>query len=206
MPRITQSFARGTLLLTFSAIGAGGALAQASVSGTTAYVSVSGAITFGFAPLPESAPAQTGIDALSILPPGSNVAPVARPLVDSVWLASPTFRRQCARLVEAGVSVTLTLDYPRQSTAANAETTITRNPPMEAHIRLRSADSRAAEYLAHEIEHILEQIDQIDLKSAVAHRVHGATTGLSAEAFETSRATAVGRIVARELEHRHDRR
>ena len=207
MPQIHRFFACGALLLTFGAIGGDCVLAQApaarsSVAGTTPFVSASGATTFGFAP-PDSTGRRLDIDVLSILAPGSRVPAVVRALVESVWLASPTFRRQCARLVEARVQLTIAFDYPRAG-SANAETEITRRAGVEAFIHLRSGDSRLAEYLAHEIEHILEQIDEVDLPLAVAERVHGANVN-RANTFETRRAIAVGRRVAREVEDSRDR-
>jgi hypothetical protein len=207
MPQIHRFFACGTLLLTFGAIGRGHVLAQApvalsSVAGTTPFVSASGATTFGFAP-PDSTGRRLEFDVQSILAQGSRVPRVVRALVESVWLASPTFRRQCARLVEARVQVTVAFDYP-QTASANAATEIRRRAGVEAVIHLRSGDSRLAEYLAHEIEHILEQIDEVDLPLAVAERVHGANVN-GANTFETRRAIAVGRLVAREVEDNRDR-
>jgi hypothetical protein len=53
-------------------------------------------------------------------------------------------------------------------------------------------------YLPHEIEHVLEQLDRVDLTSAVAHGVRGVTRSKS-DWFETARATSVGARVASEL-------
>jgi hypothetical protein len=55
-----------------------------------------------------------------------------------------------------------------------------------------------SEYLAHEIEHVLEQIEGVDLTSAVAKGVRGARRIDGGRTFETDRATAVGRLVAGE--------
>jgi hypothetical protein len=63
------------------------------------------------------------------------------------------------------------------------------------HVRLRVVQP---EYLAHEIEHVLEQIDGVDLRTAVKNGVTGAWQ-TSSGAFETARAVAVGRLVAQEL-------
>jgi hypothetical protein len=172
-------------------------VAPASVT-TPAYISSSGAMIFGFT--------QQGPDTLqprdvaSILPRGSEITPAARPLIEKVWRSSPIFRRQCARLVEAAVVITLSLDYPRDKVTANAETVMTRKGGLRAHVRLRAADISVTEYLAHEFEHVLEQIDGVDLTLAVAERVHGARLVERPSAFETSRAIAVGRAVAREVE------
>ena len=64
---------------------------------------------------------------------------------------------------------------------------------MEA--RLRVAEP---EYLAHEIEHVLEQIDGVNLRWAFEQRLDGVRL-TAAEHFETTRAVAVGRTVADEV-------
>ena len=139
------------------------------------------------------------------MPRGSQIPSAAKALVEMMWRKSPIFRRQCARLVEASVEIVVSLDFPRNDATANAMTVVTRNPGLRAHIRLRGADANGAEYLAHEIEHVLEQLDEVDLRLAVAERVHGAHLVGRRDAFETSRAIAVGRAVAREVMDGPDR-
>jgi hypothetical protein len=190
------------LLPVFLALGSSSALAQSGVARDTtaaAYVSVSGMATFGFARSIDPRAASTDIDVLAILPPGSDVAAAARPLIEKMWRTSPTFRRQCARLIEASAALVVTLDYPRHIPHTNALSTIRRDGGLRAHIRLRGADPRGAEILAHEIEHVLEQADGVDLPVALAGRVHGASLVRRPDFFETRRATVVGRIVAREV-------
>jgi hypothetical protein len=195
------------LFLTVTIGGAGQVLAQArlaraSTGATASSLSASGTMTFGFA---RQADTSAEIDVASILPRGSELPAAARKLVEKVWRASPTFRRQCARLVEASVEIVVSLDFPRNDATANAETVVTRKPGLRAHIHLRGGDANGAEYLAHEIEHVLEQLDEVDLSLAVAERVHGAHQVDRRAAFETSRAIAVGRAVAREVWDSSDR-
>jgi hypothetical protein len=181
-----------------------GSLAPAAVA-LPPYVSVSGATTIGFA-TGESIDSSRKVDVASILPAGSNVPGVAKPLVEMMWRESPTFRRQCARLAAARVAVTLSLDVSPGTDAINAKSEITHKRGLRAYIHLRGVDARAPEYLAHEIEHVLEQIDEVDLQLAVVARVHGARLGGRPNTFETSRAIAVGRMVAREIQDHRDRR
>jgi hypothetical protein len=141
----------------------------------------------------------------SILPPGSRIPDDAQPLVELMWRASPMFRRQCTRLVQARAAVTISIS-PRMAGTNHAESVIRRKAGVRADIQLRGADPASAEYLAHEIEHVLEQIDGIDLRLAVAARVHGVRRGMCRETYETARAIAVGRIVAREIDEFQDRR
>ena len=56
---------------------------------------------------------------------------------------------------------------------------------------------RAYEFLAHEIEHVLEQIDGVNLRVLAINGVHGVHQRRGA--YETSRAFAIGRRVAREV-------
>ena len=53
------------------------------------------------------------------------------------------------------------------------------------------------EYLAHEIEHVLEQVDGVDLRRSARGGVAGVSE--TSRVFETARAIAIGRVVAREV-------
>ena len=198
-------------LLLFTAIAMGPAVARAqgpasyASAGVAVSVSASGVTTFGFAP-PERDAHVSPFDVSAMLPAGSDIPSVARPVVEQMWRGSATFRRQCARLKAASVAVVLTLDYPADNPVANAETQIRRRSGLRAHIRLRGADRRTVELPAHEIEHVLEQVDDVDLAVAVADGVHGAHVVRKPAAFETRRAVVAGRQVAREVEVGQERR
>jgi hypothetical protein len=73
-------------------------------------------------------------------------------------------------------------------------------------ISLRMVDREAIALLAHEIEHVLEQLDNVDLAGAVAAKVHGASATGRPPVFETRRAVVVGRLVAGEVAAYRDRR
>ena len=115
-----------------------------------------------------------------------------------MYETSPTFRRQCRRLAAAGaVPIRLHLDPRLPSASVRARAVFDRR-----HGRLMAADvllppSRdIAELVAHEIEHVLEQLDGIDLGT------HAGTAAAWREpggAFETARALAIGRRVAQEV-------
>jgi hypothetical protein len=175
-------------------------IATAAFGSAETFVSASGATTFGFAPGTDSRDVPTAVDVTAILPPGSFVAPAVKRLVEQLWLASPTFRRQCARLRQGPATVAISLDFPRHKVNANAESEISRGPGLHASIHLRAADASVVEHLAHEIEHVLEQLDGVDLPLAVAKRLSGASFAGRAGTFETARAIAIGRLVAREVE------
>jgi hypothetical protein len=63
--------------------------------------------------------------------------------------------------------------------------------------------AEATELLAHELEHVLEQVDGVDLKHAATR---GEAHQLADGAFETARAISAGKQVAGEvLDHAPDR-
>lgn len=160
------------------------------------YVSLSGAVTFGFSPYREGQPVWSA-DPVGAVPPAPGIPGVCRQLLDEMWRGSATFRRQWTRLSSARVRVTVAIDKPASGLPARAR--ISRVGGLGVEISLQLVDRRAVEYLAHEIEHILEALDEVDLPGAVAQRVHGATAVGKPPAFETTRAIAVGRVVADEV-------
>ena len=132
------------------------------------------------------------------LPANLIVADIVRPLVSSMWRQSPTFRRQCARLAEhPDVIVRLEIARAVQDTRG-ARSAITRlNGELNAgvEIELRKPELYI-EHIAHELEHVLEQVDGTDLARLARQRVDGVME--FGGSFETARARAVGRIVAQQ--------
>jgi hypothetical protein len=182
-----------------------GPAASASLAAIPSSLGAPGVMALGFAIAGEPIHAFPRTEGGSILPAGSRIPDEAQPLVELMWRTSATFRRQCARLAQAGATVTLTIS-PRMAGTNHGESEIRRKAGLRADVQLRGADPASAEYLAHEIEHVVEQIDGIDLRLAVAGRVHGVRRGMCRETYETARAIAVGRIVAREVDEFQDRR
>jgi hypothetical protein len=141
------------------------------------------------------------------LPANFSVHAFYLPLVQSMLRQSPTFRRQCLRIASAGrLTVVLQSDPPRHDCRVRAWTRILRAP----HGRLLAIvqvgePGRAVELIAHELEHVIEQLDGIDLRS----KARLASTGVRAcdcgdsGAFETDRASSIGLNVAREIRERH---
>jgi hypothetical protein len=115
---------------------------------------------------------------------------------------SPTFRRQCARIAHAS-DLVVQLEWrpaPATSIDVRAETRITRKGGrVTAIVRLRSVDD-PVELIAHEIEHIIEQLDGVDLHARAAVTDSGVRLrGGKQPMFETTRATRVGLAVAAEM-------
>ena len=165
----------------------------------------SGAATFAldrtsFAPAHEYVAADAIPRYLSL--PSNLIVPAAsyRPLLERMLLGSPTFRRQCLRISgEPRVTVVLNMGAPFRRSQTRASTRITRDGTgrLTAVIDVSPLDDDV-ELIAHEIEHVIEQLDEVDLAS---HAEHGGTgvRRLSEHVFETARATRMGRQVTREV-------
>lgn len=186
------------------ALGQGAALPW-TLPSVPSYVSMSGAIAVGFSPYQEAQPASV-VDLVAMLPPDSDIPAVYRRLLDDMWRGSATFRRQWIRVADAAVRVTIIFDPKCQIGGAQAQSEISRKEGLRVRVLLRDIDRSAIEYLAHELEHVLEQLDEVDLAEAVNNHVHGASASGKAALFETRRAIVVGKLVAREVNAYQDRR
>jgi hypothetical protein len=131
-------------------------------------------------------------------PQNIEVAPLLQPVLDRLWEASPAFRRQCARI---GAARDLTVrvlaeDRPRQPTIAARSVLSFRGVSLASAAVYVDPSPDAAQLLAHEFEHILEQLDGVNL----AEQPDSEAVWRSGENhFETQRAVEAGRRAAREL-------
>ena len=136
--------------------------------------------------------------------PPSNfiIAPSFRPTVTLMLRRSQTFRRQCQRLANA----------PHLTVALRRA-----GWPMPGRVRARTQMARGAsgsltavidvpamdddvELIAHELEHVIEQLDDVDLVTAASRTDSGVVVfARDEQVFETRRATEVGRRVALEV-------
>jgi Tol biopolymer transport system component len=132
------------------------------------------------------------------LPTGLTSAAILRPALEKMRQSSSAFRRQCRRLASVpSLRVSLALEDPsrRPSHRARSAMTYRDGRLVSVDIRFTLLDD-PVELIAHELEHVIEQLDGIDLE------IH-ARTGMAWKredgAFETRRATEVGKRVAREV-------
>jgi hypothetical protein len=130
------------------------------------------------------------------------VSPMFRPLVELMLRESPTFRRQCLRISGApNLTVRLYIHGMPLRSDVRATTTLTRHEHGRVSALIDIAVRHDVEELiAHEFEHIIEQLDGIDLASRAA-RPHTGVTSLDPEenVYETTRAKRVGLKVVSEL-------
>ena len=132
--------------------------------------------------------------------PNLSVAALYLPVVERMLARSSTFRRQCARIAAATHLFVSIRSEPSRQTRASALTEIQRQPGGRVHAVVWIGPSaRLAELIAHEIEHIIEQLDGVDLPVRVRLRDSGVRRARDTDAYETTRAVATGQRVAREL-------
>ena len=121
----------------------------------------------------------------------SNIdAGMLQPTVVELFQRSATFRQQCRRVAVTPVlRVTLQVGTA-VDVGARAQTVINRYEAgaIRAEVTLRFAEDYQ-ELLAHELEHILEQVDGVDLRAEVAS---GRAWRTRSGAFETRRAYNAG--------------
>jgi hypothetical protein len=138
--------------------------------------------------------------------PSNIVAPdVVRGVAAAMLRASPTFRRQCARLARApDLIVTVSHVQMAGSRPYVAITRIHRRADgrLAADVYIGPGGDRE-ELLAHEFEHIIEQLDGIDLAALAKRPGTGVHVVPNASEFETDRAVTIGRQVASEIRAMH---
>lgn len=133
------------------------------------------------------------------LPSNLHVAPIYREFVEAIADHSPTFEGQLMRIATAtGVDVHVAI-VPRVL-GARARTRMVRDPEgLTAWIEVSRLDN-VVELLAHEIEHVIEQIERVDLTIGAKFAETGIySVSVDGTAFETVRAARAGVRVAREV-------
>jgi len=132
------------------------------------------------------------------IPANLTVPSTFRATIEQMLERSPMFRRQCLRLAAAPhLTIVVRMLHPL-SAGPRARTQISRadRNRLVATVEINPLND-FTELLAHELEHVIEQLDGIDLaaKSAIANSgVRSCVDGT----FETNRAARVGTVVALE--------
>jgi Tol biopolymer transport system component len=128
-------------------------------------------------------------------PPANLKAGAFHSLVAGMWRDSPTFKRQCLRLAaEPTLTVTLSFDALGRSSARAATWMSFKSGALRRADVVLFSIADATELIAHEIEHVIEQLDGIALTGEC-----GRITGHSGR-IETCRAAEAGKQVASEVE------
>ena len=132
-----------------------------------------------------------------VLPSNIQMPADLRQLFQRIYHRSPTFRGQCEKISAANdvrVEIVLDLSIPR---FCRAFTNVRRTPHgMHAEIHVRPG-ALLVELLAHEFEHVIEQLEGVDMRALAKKRGSGVRE-VFFEIFESDRAQRVGQTVVRE--------
>lgn len=135
-------------------------------------------------------------------PSNITVPAMYRPLLEAMLRGSPTFRRQCLRLAaEPTLTVQLEMNPHALGSDVRAKTRLARNAKGHLVATVEIAPLRdTQELIAHEFEHIIEQLDGVDLAAHAAQAGTGVSEiGAAGGLFETVRAQRMGLKVVSEL-------
>ncbi len=133
------------------------------------------------------------------LPSNLHVAPMYREFVEAIADHSPTFEKQLMRIAAAaGVEVHVAI-VPRVIGARARTRMVREGDVLTAWIEVDRLEN-VVELIAHEIEHVIEQIERIDLAWGARTAASGIySVSVDGTAFETARAARAGVTVAREV-------
>ncbi len=122
-------------------------------------------------------------------------------VLERIYQRSPVFRAQCDRISGAdNLRVTVRVDTAIRS-QCRAFTIVTRQgDDIVAQVHLPPTNG-LIELVAHEFEHVLEQIEGLDLKRLARIKGSGVRE-LEGRVFETDRAQQAGRVVELEVSRR----
>lgn len=138
------------------------------------------------------------------LPPRFHVTPPLQRAFRELLAFSSTFRAQCQRIVDAEIRVVVEYASPWDLVPSiNAISTLVRDESGRVRfVRMRlSQEARWSVLLPHELEHVVEQIEGINLSALAAAR-DGRAWKVAGRAFETKRAHAAGFLVDAEYRRR----
>jgi hypothetical protein len=133
------------------------------------------------------------------LPSNFDVPTMYRELVESMADRSPTFRGQLQRIA-AAPGLTIDLEVVPHIVGARAATRMVRQiDGLDARIQVARFDN-VVELIAHEIEHVIEQIEGVDLAAGAGlPDAEIYSVNASRMSFETARAARAGLSVAQEV-------
>ena len=133
------------------------------------------------------------------LPSNLHVEPIYLDLVESMANQSSTFDAQLRRIA-AAPGVTVYVDIIPRVIGARARTRMVRQGDgLTAWMEVARFDD-VVELIAHEIEHVIEQVERVDLATgAGVPRAGIHSVSLDGATFETARAALAGVTVAREV-------
>jgi hypothetical protein len=140
------------------------------------------------------------------LPPNVSVADGYAGVVQAMLRSSPTFRSQCSRIAQAPqLHVSVHRSVPMPDRSAMTKMVRASGGRLFADVEVGPLGDEIV-LIAHEFEHIIEQLDGVDLSAMASRPGTGVRTDARSGRFETERAIAVGQRVASEVSHAVGRR
>lgn len=157
------------------------------------------AATRTFAALQRYSPDDSSHSQQLAVPENIFVGPKYRSFLETMLARSASFRRQCSRIAnEDSLTIHVRMVTVPLAGGVRGITSISRSSAgrIVAHVTVPHGD---VEMIAHEFEHIIEQLDEVDLAQKARRSRSGvrATDG-GRSVFETTRALHVGLRVVRE--------
>lgn len=120
-------------------------------------------------------------------------------LLADIYRRSQTFRTQCARIAQVQLlRVTVRLDTAMRSSCRAFTIVRRRGFAIVAEIHVPPNSALFAEMVGHEFEHVLEQLEGLNLRALAQVRGSGVHQ-VESDLFETDRAQRIGKIVAGEV-------
>jgi len=147
-------------------------------------------------------PARAADDvAMPLLPSAIEAAEDLRRYLEMMLRRSATFRQQCLRREAPRLRVQIRRDAQFYDKPYQARTTIQRSAGSIVASVVITAFGDPTEWLAHEFEHVIEQIEGVNLRQVMQAR-EGAWQTVEGS-FETTRAIRAGETVRQEVRERH---
>ncbi len=151
----------------------------------------------------QSTEASEAIPPCAIPLPALQIEMTLEPIVREMCRRSPTFRRQLIRLADApGLVVTVATRRVLPSRYAEATTRFAREHGLlrRAEVEIGGADQASlVELIGHELEHVLEQLDGVNLPQLAQSPGVRSNHHQRGRSFETARAKQIGLDVAAEF-------
>ena len=132
------------------------------------------------------------------LPRNLNVGDALRPTLHIMWQLSRTFRAQCARIERAPMLQVALTQVRGTHAGPGARTEFTKsNRRLHAavSVSIDLSSNSLIELIAHELEHVIEQLDGVQLTGRAQKGVFRDAN----DTFETARAAHIGQQVASEV-------
>ena len=152
-----------------------------------------------------TAAASSPAGAERVVPLNIQVSPVLARVFEEILAASPTFADQCERIGAAAYVHVRVMPVMAVSTTTRgtARTTMRRFSSRallaSVTIPVPLTTNEYAEFFGHEFEHIIEQIDRVDLEALT--RARAGASRLPDGSYETTRARKMGLTIADESDH-----